>query len=514
MALWRQLKQLRVEVAHRVGDVVQPSYMPLPELKSQAAARARAELDRLLRSDGRIAFHCAQPLISVIVVVWNRAELTLRCLRALEAVSDPPFELIIVDNGSSDETTQLLARVDGARLLRRETNEGFVAAVNLAAQQARGDVLAPLNNDAEPLPGSLAAARRALVASEEIGAVVGPIVLLDGRLQEAGSIIWRDGSCAGYGRGEPPDEPWYGFQRDVDFGSAAFLLTRRSTFEELGGFDERFRPAYYEDVDYCVRLHRSGRRVLYVPEAVVRHFEFASSRSSDEAQALQRLHRQRFCERHAEWLAQQRTPADGALAARSRRRGKRVLFIDDRVPQRCMGSGFPRALDMLTVLSDAGCEVTLFTSVAGCDPHRGDVPRSVEIASGVGVPRLPDFLRARAGHYDCVVVSRPHNLGRLGRRPPGARLIYDAEALFAERDGAIAGKSPQKIRGDLEAELALARGADVVLVASPSERERFAAAAIAGSFRPERTEAASSDSGSDHAIERQNSQNTPGTLSA
>ena len=152
-----------------------------------------------------------------------------------------------------------------------------MVAANQGAALARGEFILFLNNDAEPMPGSLAALVDTLSQSPSIGAVGGKLVFPDGTLQEAGGIVWSDGACESYGRGQDPSAPEFCFERDVDFCSGAFFLTRRETFQGYGGFDERYRPAYYEDVDYCVRLWKDGLRVVYQPAAVAIHFEFGSA---------------------------------------------------------------------------------------------------------------------------------------------------------------------------------------------------------------------------------------------
>ena len=243
------------------------------------------------------------PLVSVVVVVYNRADLTFQCLRSLAENADVAFELIVVDNASSDETVALLDRVDPVTVIRNDTNLHFLRGCNQAARAARGEYLLFLNNDACLLPGSLAAAVRTIRSSPDIGTVGAKIVLLDGTLQEAGSIVWGDGSCLGYGRGDSPLAPPYMFQRDVAYSSGAFLLTRRDLFAGEGGFDERFAPAYYEEVDYCMRLWQAGKRSVYDPQVVAYHFEFGSSASPDSAIELQRLHRSKFAEKHARALA-------------------------------------------------------------------------------------------------------------------------------------------------------------------------------------------------------------------
>src|SRR6516165_10748374 len=193
------------------------------------------------------------PEVSVILVLFNRAELTLACLRSILENHSDRMEIIIVDNASQDETPLLLDRLRGARIIRNNENKNFLLAVTEAAREERGEYLLILNNDAQLLPGSLHAALRTIRSASDIGAVGGRLILLDGTLQEAGSVIWRDGSCMGYGRGDNPFAPMYMFRRDVDYCSGAFLLTSRRTWQQAGGFDERFRPAYYEETDYCAR---------------------------------------------------------------------------------------------------------------------------------------------------------------------------------------------------------------------------------------------------------------------
>src|SRR5262249_49150232 len=156
--------------------------------------------------------------------------------------------------------------------IRNSENRNFLLAVNQAALEARGRYLLLLNNDAQLLPGSLRAALDTIESEPGIGAVGGRLILFDGSLQEAGSIIWRDGSCLGYGRGDNPFASSYMFRRDVDYCSGAFLLTPLELWKKLGGFDEAFVPAYYEETDYCVRLWEHGFRVVYEPAAVLMHY--------------------------------------------------------------------------------------------------------------------------------------------------------------------------------------------------------------------------------------------------
>jgi GT2 family glycosyltransferase/glycosyltransferase involved in cell wall biosynthesis len=433
----------------------------------------------------RLAFRAAQPRISVVIVTHNQAALTLRCLKSLQA-STVPIELIIVDNASTDATSRLLERLDGAIVIRFTSNEGFVRAANAGARRASADAILFLNNDTIVETGSLEAALDSLHSSDTIGAVVGRLVHLDGRLQEAGSIIWRDGTCQSYGRGDTPWAPQYMFRRNVDYGSGAFLLTHRSIFLELDGFDERYAPAYYEDADYGVRLWQRGARVVYEPRALVRHAEFGSS-SAQQALAAQAERLNRFTEIQGTWLQEYARPR-GASVLRARTRwtgGQRVLMIDDRVPHSRLGSGYPRALAMLRAVLDLGHEITLYPLLfprESWDEAYADVPRDVELLLGSGAAGLMPHLERHAADYDTIVVSRPHNM-RVFRPAITAvverpAIIYDAEAIFAVRDlqrATLQGRplDVEKARGLVVQEIALARECDAVLTVSAREQHQF-----------------------------------------
>lgn len=458
--------------------------------KETVRAQAEAELEAFLRTPLRLRLPSRdRPRVSVLLVLFNQAGLTYGCLQSLAAEHDIAFETIIVDNASSDRTSALLDRVEGATLIRNGDNEGFLLAVNRAAREARGDFLLLLNNDAVLLPGSLRAAVQRLDRTPDAAAVGGPILLWDGRLQEAGSIIWNDGSCLGYGRGDDPDAAPYAFVRDVDYCSGAFLMVRRSAFEALDGLDTDYVPAYYEETDLCVRLWERGQRVIYDPAVRIRHFEFASAgKRSDKAIELQTRNRAKFLAKHPDFLARQAVPDPAAiLTARQRLRpgAQRILFIDDRVPRRDLGSGFPRARDFLLALVAQGHFVTHYPLQFPHESARDGLPDTIEIMHGRGIDGFEDFFRERRGYYDTIVISRPHNMAAFNRIATEHRdwlgratIVYDAEALFSLRDIARAeleGRklSPAKCEQMIEDELRISRTADRVVAVSEAEAAQY-----------------------------------------
>ncbi|WP_053080580.1 glycosyltransferase [Methylobacterium variabile] len=440
----------------------------------------------------------AAPKVSIILVLFNKAHLTLDCVRSIAETIDAaacPYEVILFDNASRDGTGTLLDRIENATILRSPENLGFLRAVNAAAAQARGESLLLLNNDTILLPGSVAAAERVLSGEPGVGAVGGKLILPSGRLQEAGSIVWSDGSCVGYARDADPDAFEANFRRDVDYCSGAFLMLKRALFRDLGGFDEAYAPAYYEETDLCTRIRERGLRIVYDPFVALVHVEFGSAAPDgrQEAASLQGAHRAVFAARHAETLAGQHPPdLSNLLAARSSPPGApRILYIDNKVPHPTLGAGYPRARTILNLLAGLGAEVTLLpTDDAGEPWHqvRQALAPTIEVAFGYAAHAIYDFLKARHDHYDAILVSRPHNMERIKRiletnpdvleRP---LLWYDAEAIVSSREigrRAVLGDpvSEEAGREMVAAELAVAAPADLVICVSDQEAAAFRAA--------------------------------------
>ena len=471
--------------------------MAMPHAKDRVREQARRSLGRWLEQPRYIDLPAPEglPELSVIVVLYNQAGLSLRTLQALADQQGVRFETIAVDNASSDQTPQLLRRVRGVRVLRNASNLGFLRAARQGAQAARGRYLLFLNNDAIVQEGALLETLRLMRSDPSIGVLGARVVLTSGGLQEAGNLVFHDGSAGGIGRGEDAFHHAALAARDTDYVSGVFLATPASVWRMLDGFDEAFAPAYYEDTDYCLRVWQSGLRVVYAPSVLLEHLEWGSA-SGLSATELMDHNRLLFSERHR-WLLRHR-PSPGPLPLTGDRwrsphdqpRRPRVLFIDNEVPYSFKGGGQPRARWMLHALD--GWPVTLFPLWAPHDHmHRvyESLPASVEVALGhQRLEGLEAFLAQRKGLYDVLLVSRPPNLEVLQplrqRRPElfvGMRLVYDAEALFALREIAMAGVkgkplSPRAQRERLAREMALAEGSSDVLVVSQRDARHFAAA--------------------------------------
>lgn len=246
------------------------------------------------------------PSASIVIPTFNGADYMRRCLRAvLDTVpSSLEVEVIVADDCSTDETATVVNQWqiedDRVRILQSSRNRGFIDTCNAAAKTAQGEMLVFLNNDTVPLDRWLSALLSTFVNHENVGVVGGKLIFPDGRLQEAGGVMFNDGAGANFGKWDPkPGGPIYSHLREVDYCSGALLATPTSLFRELEGFDTRFRPAYYEDSDYCFGVREHGLRVLYQPDSAIVHIEGGTS-GTDLAvgpKSSQVLNQQRFVEK-------------------------------------------------------------------------------------------------------------------------------------------------------------------------------------------------------------------------
>ena len=211
--------------------------------------------------------------VSIVIPVYNKVYLTLQCLRSIHdrVPTSCRYEVIVVDNASAD-MTPLLSKMVGLKYLRSEVNLGFVDGCNFGAKSANGEFLVFLNNDALVTENWLESLVSTMESYPDAGIVGSKIIYPDGRLQEAGGIIFKDGTGNNYGKNDHPDRYQYNYVREVDYCSGASIIIRRSIFDELEGFDALYRPAYYEDTDLAFRVRELGLKVIYQPESVIYHF--------------------------------------------------------------------------------------------------------------------------------------------------------------------------------------------------------------------------------------------------
>lgn len=427
------------------------------------------------------------PVVSIVIPVYNQAPHTLACLRALAAY--PPSvacEILVIDDGSSDDTVHWLPRIDGLRYERRAANGGFIEACNDGVSRSRGQFVVLLNNDTVPQPGWLDALLETFTQVPDAGLVGSQLLYPDGRLQESGAVLLSDGSGWSYGRFESADDPRFTYRRDTHYCSGAAVMVRRAVWDSLGGLDVRYRPAYYEDADLAMRVRARGLRVLVQPASRVVHDE-GTSHGTDIRTGLkahQVRNRAVFAERWADTLTHHpgtgSVPSPAVLHAHQ----PQVLVIDETLPHPDRDSASLRQVRLLQLLQDEGAHV-VFAATRHAD---GDAGSEALCRSGVEtwpasqLGGLARWLAAHGRRFDSIVLVR-HHLARaclplVRRFAPQARIVFDTVDLHYLREtrGAELANDAALLtqaRKTRQRELSVMKAAHLTVLVSAAEQEQL-----------------------------------------
>ncbi len=446
-------------------------------------------LDRSLGDLHFIAFD--QPKVSIVIPVYNNWEYTARCLISINATASKiPFEVILVDDASSDETQKRFSDIAGLQYLPQPENRGFIASCNAGARVAKGQYLVFLNNDTEVTPGWLDHLIDPFQCTPDLGLAGAKLIYPDGSLQECGGIILNDGSGWNYGRHDQADRPEYEYARDVDYCSGACIALPAALFRELDGFDTHFMPAYYEDTDLAFRVRDRGLRVMVQPQCVVTHHEGVSSGTELTAgiKKFQEVNREKFQQRWKSRLSHHPEPIPGKDAAADIRRARdhglrgRVLMIDATTPEPDKDSGSVRMVNLMRCFIELGYGVTFLAD------NRQHAGRYTEALQQLGVEALylpwldslQGLLSERGAEFDFVFISRHYiavnYLSLVRKYCNQAALIFDTVDLHYLREERLAEleQSPtlrQVARQTRRSELGMIASADMTLVVSPAEAE-------------------------------------------
>ncbi|MGB3627728.1 MAG: glycosyltransferase, partial [Henriciella sp.] len=427
------------------------------------------------------------PRVSVIVPAYQSVEYTLRCvLTMLDSADKTPFEIIIADDKSPDGSGKLLKdELDGfgpIRVLVNKQNLGFLKSCNQAAKSAKGDYVFFLNNDTAVIDGWLDELVATFERCPEAGLVGSKLVYPNGLLQEAGGIIWSDGSGANYGRMSDPMDPAYNFQRDVDYISGAAILIPKEFWDEQGGFSEELAPAYYEDTDFAMKTRAAGRRVIYQPLSTVVHYEGISSGTdiTSGVKKYQAINQKTFLKKWKKELAEFGEPGDLSRKAVDRQPKARILIFDAEVPKPDKDSGSITAFNYVSIFCDLGYRVTF---VPECLKWEGKYSRDLqrlgaEVLYAPSVKDARQYVLDNGEDFDLFILSRVTTGGMffnaLKELYPEKPVIFDTvdiHHLRLQRQSELSGDLDLLAEANRlkEIELATCRNADATIVVSDYE---------------------------------------------
>ncbi len=479
-----QIQPKNSNVLARIQDVSFDTATDVIEFEPLDVEAFAAELNRILP-------HSDAPEISVIVPVYNQLDYTLRCLKAiaLNLGHSTLVEIIVVNDCSSDRTEEILGSIEPLTLINSNSNQGFIYSCNQGASVAKGKYLYFLNNDTEIKPNCIESLAEVL-AADNVGAVGSKLVYPQGRLQEAGGIVWQDASGWNYGRQDNPYAPEYNYLRSVDYCSGASLMVKKEVFERLDGFDRELAPAYYEDTDLCFAIrHSLGLEVMYQPKSEVIHYEGISSGTSTTSgtKKYQVVNAVKFKEKWQNVLEQANYLANAGinyvhLAAKKYLGDKTILVIDSYMPSYDKESGSRRLFELLKIFKDLNYHVIFAADNGFKDEPYTSILQDLQIEvlytqQGYG-KAISEQIEDRLSLIDLAWICRPElneKYAPLIRSRGEIKVVYDTidlHYLRLKRAWDLNRDPTKKVEWvDMQArELKMAHSADLTITVTPTER--------------------------------------------
>ena len=424
-----------------------------------------------------------KPTVSIVIPAHNKVEVTYLALCSLlVAPNQASFEVIVVDDASTDETATLEEIVSGITVIHNETAQRFIRACNAGAQVARGEYIVLLNNDVEVTAGWLDELIAAFQRFDNVGLAGSKLLYPNGRLQDAGGIIWGSGNPWNYGNRQNPDEPRFSYARQADYLCGAAMMVPKKIWDEVGGLSSYLEPMYFEDTDFAFKVRDAGYKTWFVPSSVVYHSEGMSSRTdvSKGFKRFQEVNRPKFRRRWADAYA--RFGREGHMPDLEKDRGihGRVLFIDYSTPRPDLDAGSYAALQEIRLVQSLGFKVTFLpTNLAHLGKYTEDLQKiGVEMIYAPFFMSTQEYLDKHAADFDAVYITRYYTardvLADVRRNAPNTKVLFNNADLHFLRElrAARAENDERKLENALrtrEIELEIIKKVDVVLSYNTSE---------------------------------------------
>ena len=440
-----------------------------------------------------------RPLVSIIIPTYNAVDLLKLNLESIESLTTyENYEIIIVTNNlDPNSPTRKYLEKSKHQVLIYPGEYSFSSVNNFAAKKARGEFLLFLNDDIKISSKKWLESMLKLSLDDEVGAVGAKLLFPDGKLQEAGGIIWKNGFGWNYGRNKDPKDPRYNFVRDVDYCSASCLMVKKNVFEKIGGFDERFKIAYCEDSDLCFSIRKQGYRVLYQPLAEVIHFE-GSTQGTDVKSGIksQQLENQKiFYNKWKDEIEDHLYDSEENSYLQSYRKpGLHILYIDHYVPEYDKDAGSVTAFNFICILASMGHKITFWPeNLNRAEPYTTELQqKGVEVIYGIN--SFEEFLKKRGHMYAVCIMARPHIsihfIDKVKEHISKCKIIYEASDLhyiriFREADVTkstkLIAEAEQSKKTELElmkkSHLSLFRGEKECAIAINEDKSLLTAAA-------------------------------------
>ena len=358
----------------------------------------------------------ANPEVSIIIPMYNEVAYTFNCVCSIYYNNDyKDYEIIIADDNSTENYDILKGNFENLTIIKNETNLGFLKNCNNAASISKGRYIVFLNNDTQVQKNWLAELVQVFKNFKNVGLVGSKLVYPDGKLQEAGGIIWRDGSGWNYGNMDNPRKPAYNYLKETDYISGASIMISAELWKKTAGFDERYTPAYFEDSDMCFQVRDKGYKVIYQPFSVVVHFE-GVTHGTDVRKGVKQyqvINQEKFNDKwHAELMLKSKN-GENVFTERDRTGlGKHVLVIDHYLPQIDKDAGSRTIGNFIDVMLELGYSVKFLGENQFVSKSYNKVfqEKGVEVLYGDGFnfyeEEWRDYLKMNLHNFDAILLSR------------------------------------------------------------------------------------------------------------
>jgi len=463
------------------SDIVADHAIPVTEQLAQLL-RAHAHLVRGFMETDKVFEplifpKVEKPRVSIVIPVHNKFYVTYHCLASLlVAANHASFEVILVDDGSKDESIYIPELIKGVICIRNDEAQGFIRACNRGGDQARGEYIVMLNNDTEVTAGWLDELLWAFEHFDNVGLAGAKLLNLDGSLQEAGGIVWNTGDPWNYGRQANPHDPRYNYTRQADYLSGACIMLPLTLWREIGGFDEYFAPAYFEDTDIAFRVRDKGYKTVYMPFSQLIHFEGISSGTSTTSgiKRFQEINRPKFKSR---WVGAFRNNGKVGVDLelnKDRNIEFRALVLDAETPMPDQNAGHYAAIQEMRMLQGLGFKCTFVPQNMAWMGHYTEALQrmGVECLFAPFISSVNEVIEKRGSEFDLVYITRysvaQYYIDIIRKHAPQAKIVMcNADLHFLrELRAALLAKSSEVLARAVEtrdAELATMRKVNLVL---------------------------------------------------
>lgn len=384
-----------------------------------------------------------KPDVSILIPARNKVEATYLALCSLlVAPNAASFEVILIDDASTDETAHFEEFVSGITVLHNAKPLRFVQSCNAGAEKARGKYIMLLNNDVEVTAGWLDELIAVFKRFDKVGLAGSKLLYPDGRLQDAGGIVWRSGNPWNYGNGQNPYEPRFCYSRQADYLSGAAMMVPISVWQELGGLSSYMEPMYFEDTDFAFKVREAGYTTWFVPSSIVFHYEGMTS-GTDSASGLKRyqeVNRPKFKRRWIEAYSRHGQEGQHPDLEKDRGISGRVLFIDHTTPRPDQDAGSLAALQEIRLVQSLGYKVTFVAAdMAHLGKYTEDLQKiGVEMIYAPFYLTMQDFLEQRATEFDAYYITRYYVardvLSHIRALAPEAKIMFNNADLHFLRE--------------------------------------------------------------------------------